>query len=247
MLHMFRFRRYRVYLIFATVLVILLIRFTRTSQWERYGQADVNLVSPPKKVVPVAGGSTPPKDTPPKIVKENPQETRKSSVVQIQSSSSSTLAAIRTPAPVLSSTKPIATEVQSAPQVVIPDRKIPPAKSNIVDEQKVEDLHPIAPDGRQDLPVFSAAPTTIHWKKQTEHFPVPTESIIHLPTGPPAIIPKIQHRFNDETPDAKINREKRQSMVKQEFKKAWAGYKKAAWLHDELLRTSVFLGIYVFY
>jgi len=221
----------------------------------------VNLAFP-KKDVPVAGGSTPHKDTPPEIgtekpqgvnekpqeiVKEKPRETRKSSIAQIQSSSSSTLAAIRTPAPVLPNTDAIATEVQFVPQVFIPDRKIPPPKSNIVDEQKAEDLHPIAPDGRQDLPVFSAAPTTIHWKKQTEHFPVPTESMIHLPTGPPATIPKIQHKFNDETPDAKINREKRQSMVKQEFKKAWTGYRKTAWLHDELLRTSFFLGIYVFY
>ncbi|KUJ14757.1 seven-hairpin glycosidase [Mollisia scopiformis] len=47
-------------------------------------------------------------------------------------------------------------------------------------------------------------------------------------------MPKIQFSFNDETPDAKINREKRQTKVKEEFQKAWSGYRKKAWLHDEL-------------
>jgi mannosyl-oligosaccharide alpha-1,2-mannosidase len=101
-------------------------------------------------------------------------------------------------------------------------------------DEEEPDLHPVAPPGRQELPTFSAVPTTIHWEKQVEHFPVPKESIIKLPTGVPVQIPKIQHNFNDETPNAKINREKRQAKVKEEFKKAWTGYKKHAWLHDEL-------------
>lgn len=67
---------------------------------------------------------------------------------------------------------------------------------------------------------------------------MPTESIIQLPTGPAVPIPKIQFKFNDETPSEKINREKRLSQVKQEFQKAWKGYREKAWLHDEVSPVS---------
>ena len=101
-----------------------------------------------------------------------------------------------------------------------------------------EHMHPVAPPARQDFPTLKAVPTTIHWEAQTEHFPVPTESIITLPTGAPATIPRIQYKFQDEAPEVKIIREKRQSQVKEEFKRAWNGYKSQAWLHDELSPVS---------
>ncbi|RAL60640.1 hypothetical protein DID88_009958 [Monilinia fructigena] len=94
-----------------------------------------------------------------------------------------------------------------------------PPTQGIYEDSDFEDLHPIAPPGRQDLPVFSAAPTTIHWSKQPEHFP-------------------IQYLFKDETTDAKITREKRQNKVKEEFLRSWNGYKKYAWGHDELSPVS---------
>ena len=127
--------------------------------------------------------------------------------------------------------------VKTVPHVVLPDRKpLPPTR--VSDAEAQDDIHPVAPPGRQELYTFSAAPTTIHWEKQVEHFPVPTESIIPLPTGAPVKIHKIQHAFKDETSDAKITREKRQSKVKEEFMKAWTGYKNNAWLHDEVSPVS---------
>lgn len=98
-------------------------------------------------------------------------------------------------------------------------------------------IHPVAPPGRQEFPA-DAIPTVIHWEKQAEQFPVPTESVIKLPTGAPAPIPKIQYAFKDETPDAKSTRQKRLSKVREEFKKSWAGYRENAWMHDELTPTS---------
>ena len=111
-------------------------------------------------------------------------------------------------------------------------------KETIKDGGVKEDIHAVAPPGREDPPTFTSSPTPIRWVKQPEHFPVPTESIIQLPTGAPATIPRIQYAFKEEASNAKAVREKRQSQVKEEFKKAWSGYKTRAWMHDELSPVS---------
>jgi len=79
---------------------------------------------------------------------------------------------------------------------------------------------------------------TIHWKKQKEHFPIPTESIIQLPTGAPKAIPQIQAKFPDESATEKIDREMKLDKVKKTFMFSWSGYKKNAWMHDELSPVS---------
>lgn len=154
---------------------------------------------------------------------------------------------IQTPPPVLLSgtkleSKPAATEKPKAvpsgaspaavvPHVVLPDRDGSNRPAGIL---------PVTPPGvldEESLPA-EVASTTVHWQRQSERYPVPTESLIHLPTGKSVKIPRIQHAFDDETTDAKISREKRQTFVKQEFQKAWKGYKKHAWLHDELSPVS---------
>ncbi|RDA91284.1 hypothetical protein CP533_6307 [Ophiocordyceps camponoti-saundersi (nom. inval.)] len=78
----------------------------------------------------------------------------------------------------------------------------------------------------------------VHWIKQKEHYPVPKESIITLPTRAAAELPKIQFDFRPESPEAKATRLKRQKRVKTELERSWAGYKKHAWLHDELSPVS---------
>jgi mannosyl-oligosaccharide alpha-1,2-mannosidase len=120
-------------------------------------------------------------------------------------------------------------------ETIIPDRTI----ADDLDDDEEEDtvLHHKAPS-RVEAVSFSVTPTTVHWVKQTEHFPVPTESIIRLPTGKPVSIPKIQHGFSDESNIAKVKREGRQQKVKDEFKRAWNGYKKKAWMHDEIKPVS---------
>ncbi|KAN0101938.1 glycoside hydrolase family 47 protein [Hyaloscypha variabilis] len=227
---MLRYRRYRVFLIFAVILTLVFVRLRNTRDWAQYPLgADPD--DTPSQKEDSFGGSSPARTTAPAQI-EKPKEIPTSKTQQRLPSSSPTPKgfALSTPA----AAKPISTpESISVPQIVLPDREpLPPTKVSI--EEEGLNLHPVAPPGRQELPTWSAVPTTIHWEKQTEHFPVPTESIIHLPTGIPVKIPKIQHNFNDETPTVKINREKRQSRVKEEFKKAWTGYQKHAWLHDEL-------------
>ncbi|EEY17532.1 endoplasmic reticulum mannosyl-oligosaccharide 1,2-alpha-mannosidase [Verticillium alfalfae VaMs.102] len=105
-----------------------------------------------------------------------------------------------------------------------------------------EDIRIQKPPSRQPqvTDATDAAKTQIHWHKQTEHFPVPTESIIPLPTGKPKPFPKIQHVFTPETEAAAVKetRQKRLALVKAEAKRSWDGYRKFAWTHDELSPVS---------
>ncbi|KFY10333.1 hypothetical protein V491_07700, partial [Pseudogymnoascus sp. VKM F-3775] len=75
---------------------------------------------------------------------------------------------------------------------------------------------------------------TIHWQKPTEQYPLAAEDLIHLPTGTPKKMPRIQHEFAAESVEARSIREERQDKVRDEFMHAWNGYKKYAWGHDEV-------------
>lgn len=236
---MFRFRRYRVFLVFATFTVVLLYHFTNVRRWPdtpiRGGRPRVQeqLTS----TAPIAPLVT-------RLAKQSlPTATKK------QSSDSSTTVAKQSLG--LSTTVETRPAVQSIPviqqQAASPiadgsQRTIAPQfganavplpvtiGGGIVQEGK----------GRQEV---SPAPTdlaTIHWTKMSEHFPVPTESIIPLPSGPPQPIPKIQYNFKDESSDDRRDREKKLSDIKDAFNHAWTGYKTHAWLHDELSPVSGF-------
>ncbi|KAI9643188.1 hypothetical protein NHQ30_007804 [Ciborinia camelliae] len=223
---MLRIRRYRALLLFAVFVTAILIRFTHIRDWESYtvgGPVSIPDSKSTSDYIPIPNEGIP---TAPETVPETLKEPEKELKPAKEETTSIEKAEEKTSA----------TTSSTVPKYTLPDRK--PPTQGVFEDPSLEDLHPIAPDGRQDLPVFSAAPTTIHWAKQTEHFPVPTESIINLPTGVPISFPKIQYDFDDETTDAKISREKRQKKVKEEFLKSWNGYKKHAWGHDELSPVS---------
>ncbi|KAI4175794.1 MAG: hypothetical protein LQ343_001407 [Gyalolechia ehrenbergii] len=79
----------------------------------------------------------------------------------------------------------------------------------------------------------------IHWSQLPEHFPIPTKSLIPLPTGKPKAIPKIQFaKFPDESSDQKVEREAKLDQIKKTFAFSWDGYRKNAWMHDELSPVS---------
>ncbi|KAF6835407.1 class i alpha-mannosidase 1a [Colletotrichum musicola] len=105
-----------------------------------------------------------------------------------------------------------------------------------------DDLHAKKPPGRPNAEAVtksaSATSSQIHWHKVSEHFPVPTGEIIPLPTGKPKEIPKIQYKFLPESDIAKAKREKRLAQVKAEMQRSWGGYRKFAWMHDELSPVS---------
>ena len=78
----------------------------------------------------------------------------------------------------------------------------------------------------------------IHWKPQKEHYPVPSGELISLPSGLPKVLPKVQFDFAPESSTAQEKRLARQKTVKTELERAWGGYRKFAWTHDELSPVS---------
>lgn len=76
----------------------------------------------------------------------------------------------------------------------------------------------------------------VAWKDMPQRYPV--SSIIPLPTGSALPIPRIQHHFGTETENNKEERSKRQAAVKDAFVHSWEGYKKHAWLQDEVAPLS---------
>lgn len=71
-----------------------------------------------------------------------------------------------------------------------------------------------------------------HWSKLPDRYPV--SSYIPLPTGQPKKIPQIQCAPPKEDTTQKEERLKRLAAVKKSFTHSWEGYKKHAWLRDEV-------------
>lgn len=65
----------------------------------------------------------------------------------------------------------------------------------------------------------------IHWTQFPEHYPIPTESLISLPTGTPKKLPKIQHTFGAESAEDKRDRENKLTIIKAAFKRTWSAYR----------------------
>lgn len=81
------------------------------------------------------------------------------------------------------------------------------------------------------MPLSSAIPEVPAEKLLLEAKVLP---MIPLPTGSPIAIPKLQHEFGIESPEDKSTRLQRLNAVKFSFARSWDGYKKHAWMKDEL-------------
>ncbi|KAI4106245.1 MAG: hypothetical protein L6R37_002227 [Teloschistes peruensis] len=79
----------------------------------------------------------------------------------------------------------------------------------------------------------------IHWTQLPEHFPIPTKSLISLPTAKVKVLPKIQtSKFSEESSDEKSARKAKLDTIKKTFAFSWDGYRKNAWMQDELSPVS---------
>ena len=87
-------------------------------------------------------------------------------------------------------------------------------------------------------PANSGLDTGIKWSKLPDHYPA--TSLRALPTDKaPVYIPNIQrHPPPTESKAAKTTRESRLAAVKESFRHSWGGYKKYAWLNDEVTPLS---------
>ncbi|KAL7910885.1 glycoside hydrolase family 47 protein [Trichoderma velutinum] len=248
-------RRYRLFMVCAVVILFLLYRVSQNT-WEDPTQR-AGLSRPPTSNSPATGVESQPKPPPkpaaePENIPESKPKPQPESKPKPESEPEPVHAASQSKQN--KQTKP--DDEDDGPGVKIPklkelddskpaangeapghaDSKPATNKLNPTDEDEViEDIHQKnPPKNKPGKPVD----TRIHWRPVAEHFPVPTESIISLPTGKPQKVPRVQHEFGVESPEAKSRRVTRQERVAKEIERAWSGYKKFAWMHDELSPVS---------
>lgn len=87
-----------------------------------------------------------------------------------------------------------------------------------------------------DIPSLPAQNGEYFWAKLPQRYPV--QSTTPVPPPIPHSIPVIQHRFPPEEPTARTIRLARLNAVKGNFTHAWEGYKKYAWMSDEVAPLS---------
>ena len=247
---MLRFRRYRVFLVFAVFSIVALYHFTSVQDWEGAKAASaegLKKYGPQRSTITAqAGALVTPLATPEeasKMVKMEETATlfttmsRTATILATQtlqsprskvtgsSLSQITAAAIKS---VESRTTSLTIEATSMP--IIQQGSAQESNSDQLMQEGQGRHEPLAP--LKNIPA-------IHWAQLPEHFPIPSESVIPIPTGRPLTIPKIQHVFSAESSNARIEREKRLAAVKEAFQHSWAGYKRSeSWLQDELSPVS---------
>ncbi|KAK4140424.1 glycosyl hydrolase family 47-domain-containing protein [Dichotomopilus funicola] len=243
---MFRFRRYRMLLICAFVITMLLYHVSKNSQWDRssefwHGGAGLNVEERPRPYSPPASepvhghdhnnqagtdvGTNGDEHTFGPHDIDHPEEPQRGS-----------------PPPPAPSTLDPESTIQIA-QLKSVDQEGAgyglPTKAPTVPGWKTPNNHAEPQEQNKVVSTEAAATTsTIHWQKPKEWFPVPKESIIPLPTGKPQAIPAIQFAFAEESPTDKEIRLGRLAKIKTEAQRAWSGYREYAWTHDELKPVS---------
>ena len=106
------------------------------------------------------------------------------------------------------------------------------SKEGLADPSSENDI------GKGRLEVIADETTPkIHWSKLPEHFPVPTDSLIQLPSGKPKAIPGIQYDFRTKKSEELVQQDKL-NIIKNVFSFSWAGYRQKAWMQDELSPVS---------
>ncbi|KAH8840476.1 hypothetical protein MCOR27_007563 [Pyricularia oryzae] len=250
---MIRFRRYRVFVVGALILLVLLFRVAQNSQWELEAATAAvydsvhkgTKASTPtygKPLAPVKDAGAPPSshDQPPIARKQNAAKAHddqdaaaasrqgKIDIPQLKGDANRP----KTP----DAMRPAAGGADNSKDTDDPSTK--PVAINIPDRDP--DQRPLAhdrypPAKKQSGTSATTTTSKLHWaKKEQEDYPIPDDQVIPLPTGKPKAIPTIQHKFGKESAAAKEKREARLAQVKKEAKRAWDSYKKYAWGHDEV-------------
>ena len=94
-------------------------------------------------------------------------------------------------------------------------------------------VNPHGAVGRLEIIAATDRPK-IHWSQLPDHFPVPSDMLIQLPSGTPKKIPKVQYDFKKETVDEKAANTKKLDTIRKVFSFSWSGYRSKAWMQDEL-------------
>lgn len=242
---MVRFRRYRVFLIFAVFTIGALYHFTSVRDWETTTAISVERL---KKYIQTSSVSS-------SVVKETPKD----ALIQFSTTSAPEKTSIAVPPPIsvpptTSAAQQQASTASSAspagPSTILVSSHGIQKGSNEGEEvlvigppvqllpsavaEAVREKFEAKGQGRHEVPLQDEPATRIHWERMPEHFAIPSQSLIPIPTGKPKILPKIQFDFKDESSNSKIDRERQLQAVKQLFERSWTGYREHAWLQDEL-------------
>ncbi|KAL9129578.1 MAG: hypothetical protein Q9217_001998 [Psora testacea] len=115
---------------------------------------------------------------------------------------------------------------------IITDTTAPPP--GVENAQQIEPTHQAQAAQQQasEKNGWSIGQYTFGRRKFLAKFPV--KVIQQFSNGMPVELPKLQHDFDTETTEAKDTRLERLAAVKESFKHSWEGYKKYAWLKDEV-------------
>lgn len=247
---MFRMRRYRVFLVFAVIAVGALYHFTTLGGLESAGAASVEgLKNFGQKI---ESSSSPAASK----AKQDTDSEEKSNVKDINApiavpsladsgTAKPSVAAAQEPesrATPASLVKPSsrydASDARDKPlsagKLASAATSTPVNKTTKVETGPADPIvEPESGKGRMEVIPETGIPK-IHWSQQPEHFPVPTDDIIRLPTGRPKKIPQIQHKFTAESASDKKAREEKREIIKTAFSFSWDGYRSKAWRQDEL-------------
>ncbi|KAL1852669.1 hypothetical protein Plec18170_005802 [Paecilomyces lecythidis] len=227
---MLRIRRYRVFVAFTIIFVLTVFHFARSRDWSPAAESAplVDLAEsngPPPTAPEHDSTSSQHGFVPEDPVKPEPKKPA-AEVVGGDGAASST------------------DQKQDTPPKTPPKDSTPVNKPDKIDStvQYGNSLPGILdPDfgpqgqGRLEVTLPNAPGRTIpHWRKFPEHFPVPSEKLIKLPTGQPKKIPKLQAQFAKESSAEQVARKQKLATIKEAFEHAWNGYKSNAMGHDEV-------------
>ena len=247
---MMRYRRYRAFLIVAVFALAALYHFTTSRNWEapiRPSITGLNSEAGQENGSETKGEEAGETKAPQilKIEQTGLQPTVSTSSITSSTKASLTVETASGEAAVPSASSSSSGASQSRAGAVVTDSSVSSSTSTAAQSTSTLDLEEhkkggafgLSGQGRHEVPPpLSGAP--IYWTQLPEHFPVPTESLISLPTGKPKPIPKIQFQFKDESSAEKMAREEKRIIIKEAFKHAWAGYREFAWMHDEVKPVS---------
>ena len=251
---MFRVRRYRVFLVFAVIAVGALYHFTTLGGLESAGAASVEGLKNLGQKIESSSSPPAPKSEQNPDVKDYPSVKDINAPIAVPSLANSgtikpSIAAVQepesrsTPTPLEKPASRHGTSVTG--DKLLSEDKLPPTATSLPANKttKVETglsdpvNEPQSGKGRMEIIAETGIPK-IHWSQQPEHFPIPTNDIIQLPTGRPKAIPQIQYKFTAESASDKAAREDKKEIIKKAFSFSWDGYRSKAWKQDELSPVS---------
>lgn len=214
-------RRYRIFLIFAVIAVFALYKFgTSGATWREAASSAAGRLEDAAEDAAQYIHS-------PNIIA---QETRR---FEVDVPAATRKTPLQTPPPAkLPAGRKSSAAPASSPAVTpkLPQQHMPTIPTPALGQPHGNPANAILPESSSIEPVY--------WSKLPENFPVPSQSMIQLPSGKSRPIKRIQFDFKPETPEARAERMTKLDAIRDVFKKSWKGYRELAWEHDELKPVS---------